>query len=43
MSLDPRGKGEGARLRVLVEEAFRECQIGVAITADIVVAVMRKP
>ena len=41
--LDPRGKGEGEHLRELVEKAFQECRNGVAITADMVVAVARKP
>ena len=41
--LDPRDRGEGKHLRELVEKAFQECRNGVAITADMVVAVSRKP
>ena len=41
--LDPKGGNEGERLRGLVEKAYSECQKGVAITADMVVAVARKP
>ncbi len=41
--LDSKGEGEGERLRELVEKASRECQKGVAITADLIVAVAQKP
>ena len=37
------GEGEGQRLRELVDKAFGECERGVATTADMVVAVARKP
>ena len=40
--LDPRGKGEGQQLREILEKAFEECKKGVAIIADMVVAVGRK-
>ena len=41
--LDRKGGGEGERLRELVEKAYVECQKGVALTTDMVVAVARKP
>ena len=40
--LDPIGKGEGARLRELVDKASKECQKGVCMTADMVVVVGQK-
>ena len=40
--LDPRGKGEGVHLRELIAKAFEECQKGVGISADMVVALGRK-
>ena len=41
--LDSKGGDEGQKLRDLVEKASRECEKGVAMTADLVVAVARKP
>ena len=40
--LDPRGKGEWEYLRELAEKAFQECRNGVAIIADMMVAVAPK-
>lgn len=41
--LDPRGQGEGDRLRTMIEKASVECQKGVAVSTDMVVAVGMTP
>ena len=40
--LDPLGNGQGQHLRDLIGKAFEECQNGVSIPVEMVVAIGRK-